>query len=76
MSVWFIILELMYVELELLQKALAGVNILANATFAWLMNDVLVVWALEEHSTNDRVFFFNTYFFRDLTGKSLNWVEF
>lgn len=34
MSVWFIILELMYVELELLQKALAWVNILANVTFA------------------------------------------
>ena len=40
------------------------------------MNDVLVVQGLEEQSTNSRIIFFNTYAFRDFTGKSLNRVEF
>lgn len=59
MSVWFILLELMHMEWGLLWKALAWVNILGSA---WLMNDVLLMEALEEYRTNSTLFFFFFFF--------------
>lgn len=56
-------------------KGISTVNILASATSVWLMNDALVMKPLRNRvQIADFFFFFNTYSFKDLTGKSL--VEF